>query len=566
MKRKVIIAAACLVGLIVGVIGWTIITSTNSNDPIENLTAINIEYLDENIDTTNAIALTGSNSVTTISTSGTYLLSGDFTNGIIIDAKDAVVYLVLNGANISSQNGAAIYAPKSDTLYIAATKETTNIISDASVYSEAYGNEDIDAAIYTKGNLAFAGDGVISISGNSNHAIHGKDYIQILSGTLNIESANDSIVGKDYVAMKNGEVVIKSSSDGIKSTNDEESYGQIVIDGGTLTIESTGDAINSTDTISITDGELSLETGGGAKITNNSTEWGRWSSPESKAANTSAKGLKAEKSIIMTGGKLSFNTSDDAIHSNNSIQIDDGIINIKTGDDAIHADTSIRINGGKIDIAQSHEGIESSYIIINGGDIKIIDDDDGLNASGGNDSSSLNGRAEQNNFTSSTGKLVINGGKLHVISDGDGLDANGSIEMTGGIVYVDGPTNDGNGALDYDDSFNISGGALVAAGSSGMLQSASSTSSQNTVAIVFASAQAANSNFKFTDSSGNTIIDYSPSKQYASIVISAPDIKKGSTYTASVDDTTTISIEVNNILTNYGTDNRSGNMPGGGRR
>jgi hypothetical protein len=53
-----------------------------------------------------------------------------------------------------------------------------------------------------------------------------------------------------------------------------------------------------------------------------------------------------------------------------------------------------------------------------------------------------------------------------VNADGDGLDANGSIVMTDGVVIVNGPTSNRDGALDYDVSFDISGGYLVATGSS----------------------------------------------------------------------------------------------------
>ncbi|MCM3627810.1 carbohydrate-binding domain-containing protein [Paenibacillus glycanilyticus] len=69
----------------------------------------------------------------------------------------------------------------------------------------------------------------------------------------------------------------------------------------------------------------------------------------------------------------------------------------------------------------------------------------------------------------SEGLLTISGGNLYVDAEGDGLDANGSIAMTGGNVMVNGPTMNGNGALDYDGTFNMTGGTLVPAGSSGMV-------------------------------------------------------------------------------------------------
>ena len=82
---------------------------------------------------------------------------------------------------------------------------------------------------------------------------------------------------------------------------------------------------------------------------------------------------------------------------------------------------------------------------------------------------------EPNAAVFSKDDLTINGGYLYVNAGGDGLDSNGSIERTGGTVIVNGPTNDGNGPLDYLGTFNISGGLLVAVGSSGMAQAPSAT-------------------------------------------------------------------------------------------
>ena len=48
------------------------------------------------------------------------------------------------------------------------------------------------------------------------------------------------------------------------------------------------------------------------------------------------------------------------------------------------------------------------------------------------------------------------------------MDSNGDLTISGGEVYVDGPTNGGNGALDYDGNGTITGGTVVMVGSNGM--------------------------------------------------------------------------------------------------
>ena len=102
--------------------------------------------------------------------------------------------------------------------------------------------------------------------------------------------------------------------------------------------------------------------------------------------------------------------------------------------------------------------------------------------------------------------------------------------MNDGTVIVNGPENSGNGALDYDSSCNINGGLFIAAGSSGMAQSASSSSKQNSVSV-FLSSQSANTLINIKNESGEDIITFAPSKTYQSVLISSPKLESNSTYT-----------------------------------
>ena len=127
--------------------------------------------------------------------------------------------------------------------------------------------------------------------------------------------------------------------------------------------------------------------------------------------------------------------------------------------------------------------------------------------------------------------LNINGGYITVDATGDGLDANGSITMTNGTVIVSGPTNNGNGALDYDGKFEISGGLLMAAGSSGMAQATSEESTQYSIIMTYTQTQKAGTVVHLKDSKGNTVATFTPKKDYQSVVISSPKVIKGETYT-----------------------------------
>ena len=130
--------------------------------------------------------------------------------------------------------------------------------------------------------------------------------------------------------------------------------------------------------------------------------------------------------------------------------------------------------------------------------------------------------------------MVINGGYVHVLAGGDGLDSNGDLTINGGEVYVDGPSDNGNSAIDYGEksSFDINGGTVVAVGSSGMAEDVSSESKQQ-AAFVKLDSQADAGDVILKDADGNEIISYTAQKRYDCVIISTAALKAGQTYTLS---------------------------------
>lgn len=426
--------------------------------------------------------------IITINAPGTYVVSGRLDNGqIVVDSQsDEAVRLVLNNAEINCADNAPIYIKNSGKTIISLAENTNNIITDGSNYK--LGDESIDepnAAIFSKTDLTLNGSGTLTVNANYNNGIVGKDDLKITSGNITINSVDDGLLGRDLLAVKDGNITINSQGDGLKSTNDtDDGKGNIILENGSYVIISGSD------------------------------------------------GIQAENEITILDGKYTINSTDDSIHSNNTIDISGGTFNITSEDDGIHADSLININKGTINILKSYEGIESSVINISDGNIHIIASDDGINVAGGNDGSSLNGRVGQNNFTSSgSNNLNISGGSIYVSSTGDGLDANGSIYMSGGTVIVNGPETNGNGAIDYDQKFEITDGLLIASGSSGMAQTPSETSTQNSVLISYSQVQKTGTIVDLADADGKNIITFAPEKDYQSILLSSPDIKLDSTYT-----------------------------------
>jgi hypothetical protein len=133
--------------------------------------------------------------------------------------------------------------------------------------------------------------------------------------------------------------------------------------------------------------------------------------------------------------------------------------------------------------------------------------------------------------------------------------------MTGGTVYVDGPTNNGNGAIDYQMGFTISGGTLVATGSSGMAMTPGMNSSQPSLLMYYSTPQAAGTAVTVRDESGSTVASFTPAKSYSSAAISAPGLQTGQTYTLFSGETEVVSFTLADTVTYL---NESGVTPGQG--
>lgn len=542
--------------------------------------------LADNAISSDSSAVTVNGSAVTIDTPGSYRISGSLSNGQIIvrSAVDGVVRLILNGVDIHNETSAAIYVEDADKVIIYLVAGTENYLSDGASYILTDPESDEpNATLFSKADLTIDGAGSLTVTGNYNDAIASKDGLIINSGTLTVFAADDGIRGKDYVLIRSANITIDANGDGIKSDEAEDSAkGWIIIESGTLNVRAGMDAIDAETAVTVESGAITLVAGDGSTNAN-------------FGDTDSMKGMKAGAIITINGGTINIQSTDDALHSNDSILINGGQFSIATGDDGIHADTDLTIENGTITITESYEGLESATITINDGQISIIASDDGINVAGGADSSGMNtdmgGRGGRNSGPgmdmfggSGDYYLYLNGGTIYMNAGGDGLDSNGSITMTGGTVVVNGPTDNANGPVDYMSSFTVSGGTLLAAGSSGMAQAPDSNSTQPALMIYFGSTLSAGTAVSLVDASGANVVTVVPSKEFSSLVISTPDMVIGDTYAlyvggtvASVDTlglstivasggTEVSSFTLSYLISQLGTGGSTGGGGGGGRR
>jgi hypothetical protein len=476
----------------------------------------------------------------TITSAGTYRISGTLDNGqILVSAgDDAKVKLILDRASIKNDSGAPVSVISADKTILSLAEGTDNSVTDGKSYVfDQEGSHEPDAAIFSKDDLTINGNGSLTVTAQYNHGIVGKNDLKITGGHISVTVPGDGVRGKDTVAIKDGTITIHAGGDGIQSGNDKDpEKGAVIIEGGSLAIAAGGDGIQAETSISITGGSLDITTGNGsaaASATNMDPRGGRTMTNTASATGTSTKALKANGPVIITGGTMTIDSADDAIHSGDSIRINSGTITASTGDDGVHANSTLTVNGGTICITTCYEGLEAKAITINNGTIHITARDDGINAADGSGGFMMQGGARPGQNAAATSgsgiSLAVNGGYIYVDASGDGIDVNGPITMTAGTVIINGPTSNGDGALDYDGSFTMNGGYLVAAGSSGMALAPSSSSSQYSVMVNFPFALSAGTMVHIETDDGEDLLTFVPTKTYRSVVLSSPKLEKGMT-------------------------------------
>ena len=544
----------------------------------------------------------------TITEEGTYLLSCSLSNGSVVVATDenVKVRLIFNGVVINNDSSTAIYVQSADKVFITLAPDSENMLSNGGTY-ETVDDNNIDSVIFSKSDLTLNGSGSLTVTAKAGHGIVSKDDLVITGGTYAITVASQGLSGKDSIRILDGDFAITSGKDALHSENEDNAEkGFVYIAGGNFNLTASVDGISASGNMTLLDGTYTMTTGGGSENGNDHQEGGPGGQggpgddmdnpgedmmtsgerpkgsrgemsdndqmmqpsdnsqddtsadnrPTSSSDNqqpsgqmmeqpdksdeeteteetTSTKGIKAKGNLIISGGTYTINAADDGIHSNSNITINGGTLAIASGDDGVHADGQVIVNDGTIAISESYEGIEGNEkVLIVGGQITLTSSDDGFNGD----------------------TIEISGGHTEIDAEGDGIDANGILTVSGGETYVSGPTGDGNGALDYETDAVITGGILVAAGSSGMAVNFGNNSTQGSV-LVNMDRQEAGTDIALTDASGTELINWQTSKKYTSVVISCPGIAQGESYTLKAGTSkTTVTMD---SLT-YGTGNTMG--------
>jgi hypothetical protein len=466
-----------------------------------------------------------SGSKLTITKAGTYNITGNLSNGqIIVNSKDEnSVRLILNGVNITCSDNAPLFIKDASKAVINIAAGTSNFLADGPTYSTT---DEPTAALFSNSDLVIFGSGSLTVTGKYDDGISGDDGIFIKSGNITVTAADDGIRGKDYLWIQKGNITISSTGDGMKSTNSEDlALGYVTIDSAIVKITaSAGDGISAQSNLKINNGSFTITCGGGAGTISSGSGGGPGGGGGSSgySGTISEKGMKASKSLVIENGTININSADDAFHSNGSITINGGTSTLSCGDDGLHAPSAITFNGGSVTVTKCYEGVESSLITVNNGNVNISSVDDAFNGTRGAATESDDGSW-----------IYIKGGNVTInASSGDGLDSNGSAAISGGTVVVQGPASSPEVGFDINGSFNVSGGLVIGSGpnSGNMIEGISTSSTQNGIKATISATLSASTLFHIQDASGNELVTFKPVRNSYYIVYSSPLLATGSKY------------------------------------
>lgn len=527
--------------------------------------------------------------VFTVRLAGTYSISGVSRDRLVVDA-DGPVELILSGVGLTGPK--CLQLLSGDPVVLTAAEGSVNTLSDGGGTPDDYAG----AVLYAKSPLTIGGQGALNVLAGLNNAIQCHDGLTVGGGTVTLRAAGAGIKVRGDLVLAGGSLDIESGGDGvaadagrlsgggvsllgggltiragargidaegavclgdgvwdglptvgqadITAVRDGIRAGSFVMDCGSLVLDAGEDGIQTADALYVRDGALSVTSGGGggSAISHPGESFGPWAQSASAQDDASAKGLKSDGNITLSGGVIDLNTANDSIHCGGVFTMDGGSLTLLSSDDALHADDMLVINDGSVNIVDCFEGLEAFAVEVRGGDIVIRAVNDGINCNG--PEMMFGGRSQDRDFQSVSGASVTyylqTGGSVDLVvtgtmsNMGDGVDSNGAVYVTGGDLIVSTYGSFMENGIDTGwGGPVVTGGRVIAGGSSAMSEGFGESSTQ-CCAVVSTSYKPDGTPVTITDEDGNVIWSVVMADGFSCLQLSHPDLKEGHIYTVAM--------------------------------
>lgn len=423
----------------------------------------------------------------TISAAGTYAVTGELTAGsLVVNAGDQdKVQIVPSGASIRNEAGPALNIQQADKVFVTLADGTQNTLADGASYELVEGEDEPNAALYSKADLTINGAGALSVEGNYRHGVNSKDDLVVTGGAITVVAKEDGLRGKDCVKVADGSFAITAGGDGVKSSNDEDpTRGFVSIDGGTFTVTGCEEGIEAQEVI-VNNGELNI-------------------TASDDGINAAVAERDSNDATIDASGDAGSTVGQDD-HAGD--QGGEG-----QGDGGQGADAQNGRGGQRPELP---EGVEPGQM------------PDGEQGGGFGARDGRGGAGGPMGANASEDCLIqINGGVVAINAGGDAVDSNGYVEVTGGEL-VGASSGAGDSALDYEYGATVTGGTVILAGGAGMAETFSEGSTQP-FALVSLNGSA-NTELSVESESGEVLARCTVPVSFQCVTLSVPGLAEGAT-------------------------------------
>lgn len=484
-----------------------------------------------------------------ISSTGVYVISGTLDDGsITVDADDAAkIWLYFNDVNITCQDNAALIIENADKVFLTLAEGQDSVLMSGSEYETSAAEAGIDGVIYARDDLTINGAGSLTISGGPAHGITANDDLVITGGNLTVTSAKDAIHVNDSLRMTKAVMTLNAGDDAIQVDNEG---GYIYIESGEFDITAADEGIAAEGDITIDGGDFKIAVGTGQG--SHGIKSGDTVTVNDGTIDITScyEGIQASY-IDITGGDITINSVDDGINASSG----DGGFGMGfgmggpgmggTGGQGMRQHRSY--NASDPETAESGEASEGEKPEL--GEMPEGEMPEGEKPEFGEtpegEQPQSGETSDEDMSTVETPWIHISGGTLTILNDSgrdaDGIDSNGDIIITGGTIRISLTGDGGNNAIDCATEnggvCEISGGNIIACGSSQMAEGFGSSSTQCSVLYNLQTGAEAGTTLTLRDSDGNVLMSYEVPNAFTSVNISCPEMELGETYTISVDET-----------------------------
>ena len=237
---------------------------------------------------------------------GQYVLSGEYNGCIEIDVEEGSVLLALDGVQIRSDSGPAVWVKSAElvTFDTLAPYEGKPCVFETTA---AYKPDDNapEAAIYSESELLLCGETIKVVAAGELDGIHSKGAVRVMALDLTIEAGDKGIHSDRTIMIESGSVNVMQCEEGLEAEVVDISGGEIRVCASDDGINASGERDSSDDyKIVISGGEVFVDAQGDGLDANGHIEISGGSVTVSIPANTDNAPIDFDKTCVVTGGTV----------------------------------------------------------------------------------------------------------------------------------------------------------------------------------------------------------------------------------------------------------------------